>query len=129
MAQELYQALLHGLREDKTIKVVHIVDFTTEILDVIVREIIEQSDPCVKPIADDVVQVETSNRVGSNPGGVVGEGPGYARGQAPDRKSADSFGGRSRRSSPAIGRGRGILKIGQEDLMQKHQLRSTINIP
>ena len=100
IAHELCHALLDGLRGEQTIKVIHIVDIKTDILDLIVREIIKQNYPCVKPIADDIVQVETSHRVGSNSGGAVGGG--YARGSAPGQssihKSGKRFGDKSRNS-------------------------------
>ena len=97
VAKELCQALLDGLRGEQTIKVIHIVDIRTDILDAIVREIIKQNDPCVKPIAHDIVQMETSHGVGSNSGGAIGGE--YARGSAPARQSsADRFGDNSRNS-------------------------------
>ena len=100
VAKELCQALLDGLRGEQTIKVIHIVDIKTQILDLIVREIIKQNDPCVKPIADDIVQVETSHRVGSNSGGAIGGGHtrGSALGQSSIHKSGDSYGDNSRNS-------------------------------
>jgi hypothetical protein len=68
VAEQLCQALMDGLRGEQIIKVIHIVDIKTDALGAIVQEIMKLDDPCVKPIHDDVVNLQIRMSTGFTTG-------------------------------------------------------------